>query len=111
MEVKVLALAVAMAVGCAGPCAAMTDCSKPKTKIDWMLCSSDRAAMEEQHMARAFRDAANRTEDRRKLLEEQKDWTEKVRDACNEITCLLKAYQQRTEELETYRASESPSSK
>jgi uncharacterized protein len=102
MDLKALVLAAAMALSCAAPCAAATDCSKPKTKIDWMLCSSDRASMEEQRMARAFRDAANRSEDRRKLLDDQKDWTEKVRDACNEIACLLKAYQQRAEELETY---------
>jgi uncharacterized protein len=96
--VLVTALAVAYAV----PGAAVTDCSKPKTKIDWMLCSSDRAVREEQRMARAFRDAANRTEDRRKLLDDQKEWTERVRDACNEIACLLKAYQERVEELESY---------
>jgi uncharacterized protein len=96
--VMLAAIAAAHAV----PCAAVTDCSKPKTKVDWMLCSNDRAAMEEQRMALAFRQAVNRTEDRRKLLDEQKDWNEHVRDACNEIACLLKAYQERTQELETY---------
>jgi uncharacterized protein len=84
------------------PCAAITDCSKPKTKTDWMLCSSDRAAAEEQRMARAFRNAANRMEDRRKLLDEQKNWSENVRDACNDVACLIKAFQERIEELETY---------
>ena len=102
MGLKVCAAAAVIAASYAASAAAITDCSKPKTKIDWMLCSSDRARMEEQRMARAFRDAANRTEDRRKLLDDQKDWTEHVRDACNEIACLLKAYQQRAEELETY---------
>ena len=79
----------------------VTDCSKPKTKIDWMLCSNERATLEEQRMALAFRQAVNRTEDRRKLLEEQKAWNENVRDACNDIACLTKAYQERTLELET----------
>jgi uncharacterized protein len=102
MRVRTWLLMATTAAAYALPCAAMTDCSKPKTKIDWMLCSSERATMEEQRMARAFRDAANRVEDRRKLLDDQKEWTIKVRDECNEIACLLKAYQERTEELETY---------
>jgi uncharacterized protein len=93
---------VAVAAAYAVPCLAVTDCSKPKTKIDWMLCSNERAALEEQRMALAFRDAVNRTEDRRKLLDEQKAWNESVRDACNDIACLTKAYQERTQELETY---------
>ena len=100
---KTLAGCVLLMVVYAAPSAALTDCSKPKTKIDWMLCSSDRAVMEEQRMARAFRDAANRTEDRRKLLSDQKEWTEQVRDACNDIACLLKAYQERTEDLDSSR--------
>ena len=86
----------------AAPCAALTDCSKPKTKIDWMLCSNERATVEEQRMALAFRDAMNRTEDRRKLLDDQKEWGDHVRDACNEIACLIKAYQVRALELEKY---------
>ncbi len=93
------------------PAAAITDCSKPKTKIDWMLCSNDRAAMDEQRMARAFRDALNRTEDRRSLLDRQKAWSDQVRDACNDIACLTKAFQERTQELESYRGDEGRSEK
>jgi len=80
---------------------AVTDCSKPKTKIDWMLCSNERVTIEEQRMALTFRQAMNHTEDRRKLLEEQSEWTNQVRDACNDIACLIKAYQERAQELET----------
>ena len=99
---KTLAGCVLLMVVYAAPSAALTDCSKPKTKIDWMLCSNERATVEEQRMALAFRDAMNRTEDRHKLLEEQTRWGEQVRDACNEIACLVKAYQERALELESY---------
>jgi uncharacterized protein len=102
MRFPITVLVTALALAYALPGAALTDCSKPKTKVDWMLCSSDRAVMEEQRMARAFRGAANRTEDRRKLLDDQKEWTERVRDACNDIACLLKAYQERVEDLDSY---------
>jgi uncharacterized protein len=91
-----------LACAYAAPAAAVIDCSKPKSKIDWMLCSNERAALEEQRMALAFRGAMNRTNDRRALVQEQKEWNDKVRDACNEIDCLLKVYRERSQELDTY---------
>ena len=99
---RCVCLALVLASVYAAPCSAVTDCSRPKSKIDWMLCSNERVALEEQRMALAFRDAVNRTQDRRKLLDEQKEWSDNVRDACNDIPCLTKAYQERTLELETY---------
>jgi len=95
----ILALWCALATADAG---AIADCSKPKTKTDWLLCSSDRAATEEQRMALAFREAMNRVADREALLKEQDAWTAKVRDACNDVPCLVQAFRQRAEELETY---------
>jgi uncharacterized protein len=81
---------------------AVTDCSKPKTKIDWLLCSNDRAALEEERMALSFREAMNRTENREALMHEQREWNANVRDACNDVPCLVKAYRERASELETY---------
>jgi uncharacterized protein len=92
----VLTFAVACDAG------AVADCSKPKSKTDWLLCSNDRAAGEEQRMALAFRSAMNRVPDRELLLREQQAWTENVRDACNDVPCLVQAFRQRAEELETY---------
>jgi uncharacterized protein len=81
---------------------AVTDCSKPKTKIDWLLCSNDRAALEQERMAFAFRQAMNRTDDRAELMQEQREWTVQVQDVCNDVPCLVKAYRDRVTELETY---------
>ena len=82
---------------------AVPDCSKPnKTKTDWMLCSSDKAAVADQLMAAAFRDAFNRVKDQDALLREQEEWNRDVRDACNDVPCLVKAYRDRTNALETY---------
>jgi uncharacterized protein len=81
---------------------AVIDCSKPKTKVDWMLCSNDKAAREEERMALAFREAMNRTDKREALQQEQRDWNVNVRDVCNDVACLLKAYRERATELETY---------
>ena len=82
--------------------AAVTDCSKATTNIDRLLCSSDKLAVADQMMAAAFRDAFYRTRDRDALIKEQELWRKNVRDACNDVPCLLEAYQRRTSELETY---------
>jgi uncharacterized protein len=100
VKIRVLA-AVLCAIACL-PASAVTDCSKPKTKTDWLLCSSDRAAMADEIMAAAFRDAFNRTADKEALLKEQEDWRRNVRDACNDVSCLVEAYRRRTSELETW---------
>ncbi|MEO8627894.1 MAG: lysozyme inhibitor LprI family protein [Betaproteobacteria bacterium] len=81
---------------------AVTDCSKPKSKIDWMICSNERVASREERMAVAFRGAMRRAPDREVLLKEQREWTTNVRDACNDVACLTGAYQARTDELDTY---------
>jgi uncharacterized protein len=36
------------------------------------------------------------------LQQEQRDWNVNVRDLCNDVACLVKAYRERASELETY---------
>ena len=99
-----LSLLLAGALGLSGAtdARAVPDCSKPKTKIEWLLCSNDQLAAAEQRMALAFREALSRTGDRKVLIKEQNEWSERLSDACNDVPCLMQAYRQRTEELETY---------
>jgi uncharacterized protein len=100
MQLKTIVLSLLLCqIGSAG---AVIDCSKPKTKVDWMLCSNDKAAREEERMAFAFREAMNRTDKREALQQEQRDWNVNVRDICNDVACLVKAYRERSTELETY---------
>lgn len=100
MQLKTIVLLLLVCrIGCAW---AVIDCSKPKTKVDWMLCSNDKAAREEERMAFAFREAMNRTDKREALQQEQRDWNVNVRDLCNDVACLVKAYRERATELETY---------
>lgn len=79
---------------------AVMDCSRAKTNVEKMLCSSDRAAVADQQMAYAFRAAFARTADRERLLSEQKRWQESVRDQCHDVPCLLQVYRERTSDLE-----------
>jgi uncharacterized protein len=101
-RVHVRTIALLYLVSQLGSAWAVVDCSKPKTKIEWMLCSNDKAALEEERMALEFRAALNRTDKREALLQEQRDWNVNVRDLCNEVACLVKAYRDRASELQTY---------
>ena len=96
-----IAAALALALN-ALPAVAMPDCSRPRSNIDRLVCTSDKLSAADQLMARAFRDAYYRTQDKEALLQDQGRWQQTVRDACNDVPCLLRAYQDRTSELETW---------
>jgi uncharacterized protein len=81
---------------------AVTDCSKAKSNIDRLMCSNDKVGVADQLMAMAFRSAFYRAQDKDALIKEQEEWRKNVRDACNDVPCLLDAYERRTSELETY---------
>jgi uncharacterized protein len=79
------------------------NCYKPnKTGVEWLICTNDRVAAADEIMSMAFRDAFNRTRDKEALIEEQEQWRKNVRDACNDVPCLLRAFERRASELETY---------
>ena len=95
-------LAVCALILACSPASAATDCSRAKTGVERLLCSSDRLARADQLMAMAFRDAFHRTERREDLLADQERWRKTVRDACNDVPCLMRAYEDRTSALETW---------
>jgi len=95
-------IAVLLVAG-AQPALAVTDCSRAKTGVERLLCSNDRVALADHVMARAFRDALNRSSERREeLIEDQERWRKSVRDACPDVPCLMRVYEDRTSELETW---------
>jgi uncharacterized protein len=99
----ILAVTVAAAALLAGlPAPGAIDCSRARSGVDRLLCSSDRVARADQIMALAFREAFHRTDRREALLAEQERWRKQVRDACNDVPCLMRAYEDRTSELETW---------
>ena len=67
-----------------------------------ILCSNDRVARADALMAAAFRDAFNRTDRREALIQDQERWRKGVRDQCVDVPCLLRVYEDRASELETW---------
>ena len=92
----------AVAVVLAAPVvvSAALDCSRARSNAEKMLCSNSRLALADERMAYAFRDAIRRGVDPAALMQTQRRWTIEIRDACNEVECMLKAYENRTAELE-----------
>ena len=80
--------------------AAALDCSRARSNAEKMVCSSSRLALAEERMAYAFRDAIRHGTDPSALMQSQRRWTTEICDACNEVECMLKAYEDRTAELE-----------
>lgn len=103
MRRRISVLFAGFALALSGATHAITDCSRPnKTGVEMLLCSNDKVSRADQLMARAFRDAFNRTERREALIQDQERWRKTVRDACNDVPCLMRAFEDRASELETW---------
>jgi len=97
---NVLLATVAIVLAAPVPAPAAQDCSRARSNAEKMLCSNSRLALAEERMAYAFREAIRRGADPSALMQSQRRWTTEIRDACNEVECMLKAYEDRTAELE-----------
>ena len=96
----ILLIAFALMLAAPIPAAAALDCSRARSNAEKMLCSNSRLAVAEERMAYAFRAAIRHGADPSALMQSQRRWTTEIRDACNEVECMLKAYEDRTAELE-----------
>ena len=92
------AVVIVLAAAVVAPAA--LDCSRATSNAEKMVCSNSRLALAEERMVYAFRGAIRRGADPAALMESQRRWTAEIRDACNEVECMLKAYEDRTAELE-----------
>lgn len=78
---------------------AAQDCSRPKSNVERLICSNDRVSEANERLAFAFFLKYRRTpndELRESIRLEQRDWETRVRDACEDVPCLLRAYEERT---------------
>lgn len=104
MAMRRIELAVCAAVlATAAPVGVAQDCARPKSVTERMICSNDRVSEANQRMAFAFLNAYRRTTDDAKRAEiraRQREWEASERDVCMDVPCLLRAFDDRTLELE-----------
>ena len=92
---------ITLALAVPAPVLAAFDCSRAKSNAEKLLCSNPRLAVADERMALAFRGAIHRGADRRLLMETQRDWIHDARDVCNDVECMLKAYEERISDLDS----------
>lgn len=80
---------------------AAVDCSRATSNIDRLLCSSSRAAAAEERMAYSFRAAVQRGVPPAQLRSTQLNWRTEIRDRCNNVDCLVGAFERRSIELDS----------
>lgn len=94
-------LAITLALAVPAPVLAALDCSRAKTNAGKLLCSNPRLAEADERMALAFRGAIHRGAEPRSLMEAQRAWINDARDVCNDVECMLKAYEERISDLDS----------
>jgi uncharacterized protein len=97
-----LAVLAVLAADLAGDAQAVIDCSRARSNAEKLICSSSRLGAADEMMARAFRDAIRRGRDAHAMMDSQRKWVEEVRDVCNDVDCMLKAYEERTLDLDNF---------
>ena len=98
-RIVVLASTIALAVSL--PVLAVLDCSRAKSNAEKLLCSNSRLANADERMALAFRGAIHRGADPGMLMEAQRVWIHDARDVCNDVECMLRAYDERISDLDS----------
>lgn len=101
MRLRMLMM-VLCACAASGSAAAAVDCSRASTNVDKLVCSSSRLSVAEEEMAKAYRAAMRRGVNLQELQRTHVEWYEQVRNACNDVTCLMKAFNDRSAELDNY---------
>lgn len=81
---------------------AAIDCSRAKSNVDKLICSSSSLGLAENQMAYSYRQAMRRGVDPHELQRTQVLWRQQVRDVCNDVPCLRKAFDDRGAELDNY---------
>ncbi len=79
--------------------AASFDCDKASTFIEKAICSDQYLSELDNALGRAYKDALSNTGDVASLRSAQRDWIAHVRNQCQNVTCLTRAYNGRLSEL------------
>lgn len=81
---------------------AALDCSRARSNVDKLICASTELTVAQEVMAYSYRMAMRRGVDLDMLRRTQQEWFDTVRNACNDVPCLKKAFDERGAELDNY---------
>lgn len=72
------------------------DCARAVVRAEHLVCEDALLSLLDRELAQAVSDAERKVADPTALLHDQDDWRARVRDACQTLPCLERAYTQRT---------------
>lgn len=81
------------------PQPASFDCAKASTRIEKMICGDKQVSDLDYWVASYYRSAVQLSEQPERLKTEQRAWLTAQRNACGDVTCLRRAYEQRFAQL------------
>lgn len=79
------------------------DCGKARTLVEELICANPRLARMDARMAIAYFTLRITAHSPKALLDEQRLWLRDGRNTCQDLGCLITAYQNRIRELESRR--------
>jgi uncharacterized protein len=79
--------------------AASFECKKAQSPVEKMICADSSASGLDDQLAVAYRKVRSLAADPAKIVAEQKNWLEKRRDSCTDLSCLYGAYYPRLDAL------------
>lgn len=85
--------------------AASFDCSKAATNVEKTICADDKLSQLDSDLAVAYKQAVERSDDKQKIVQGQRQWLREVRDVCADASCLTQAYTARLREMRAEPAS------
>lgn len=75
--------------------AASFDCTKASTKIEKMICRDAELSKFDDDLALAYQHTLDQSDDKQKVIIEQRLWLKNIRNACKDESCLKQSYQSR----------------
>lgn len=90
--------------------AASFDCAKAASLIEKIICSDPTTSKMDSDLGSAYKSAMDKTADKAALKQEQRLWLKTKLNTCKDTNCLLDAYPQRIDQLNSIQSASSLSS-
>lgn len=75
------------------------NCAKASTKVEHLICNNATVSGLDVDLSESYKEALAMTTDNNWMKEEQVEWVKTSRNVCSDEACLIKAYEQRIDEL------------
>src|SRR5512139_946550 len=75
------------------------DCGKATSEVEKIICSNDELSKLDESLNKAYSQALQRTDIKKRTIERQRQWLKNFRNVCRDAECITIAYEIRLNEL------------